>query len=167
MATVALDGNEAVLIDRSTPPLALACSITASLLSSCLCPFCALTIMTSFIGRFPVSVVFDTDSSCCLVSIPVAHELGRSAPLPGFRFSEILTASYDGRALTTDVEFEVVRSLDCDVLIGVNWIAAWRAVGREYEHPVHNPYSRRASGLQGDSTSPLNPCYLSDLVLCF
>ncbi|KAG2060127.1 hypothetical protein BDR06DRAFT_948180, partial [Suillus hirtellus] len=61
---------------------------------------CALTIC------FPVSVVFDTDSSCCLVSIPVAHELGHPAPALGSQFSEILTASYDGRALMTDVEFE-------------------------------------------------------------
>ncbi|KAG1787845.1 uncharacterized protein HD556DRAFT_1407086 [Suillus plorans] len=30
----------------------------------------------------------------------------------------------------------------------MNWIAAWHAVGREDEHPAHNPYSRGASGLQ-------------------
>ncbi|KAG1788433.1 uncharacterized protein HD556DRAFT_1403473 [Suillus plorans] len=114
--------------------------------------------MTSFIGRLPVSVVFDTDSSRCFVSIPVAHDLSHSASAHGSRFSDILTASYDGRALTTDIEFEVARSLDCDVffLIGMNWIAAWHAVGREDEHPAHNPYSRGASGLQGDSTSWLN-----------
>ncbi|KAG1797582.1 hypothetical protein EV424DRAFT_1546564 [Suillus variegatus] len=105
--------------------------------------------MTSFIGRLPVSVIFSTDSSRCLVAPSVARDLGYSAP--DSRFSEILTASYDGRALTTDIEFEVSRSIDCDVLIGMNWIAAWRAVGREYEHPAHNPYSRGASGLQGDS----------------
>lgn len=69
--------------------------------------------MTSFIGCLPVSVIFDR----CLVATSVAHDLSHSAP--DSRFSEILTASYDGRALTTDIEFEVSRSLDCDVLIGM------------------------------------------------
>ncbi|KAG2146155.1 uncharacterized protein EDB93DRAFT_1150029 [Suillus bovinus] len=105
--------------------------------------------MISFIGRLPVSVIFDADSSCCLVSTSVAHDLGHSAP--GSRFFEILTASYDGHALTTDVEFKVARDLDCDVLIGMNWIAAWRAVGREDESSVHHPYSCAMSGSQATS----------------
>ncbi|KAG1800852.1 uncharacterized protein HD556DRAFT_1438848 [Suillus plorans] len=66
---------------------------------------------------------------CCLVTSSTAHSLGHSGL--GSRFTEIRTASYEGRALTTDIEFEIVPSLDADVLIGMNWIATWRTVRRE------------------------------------
>ncbi|KAG1734236.1 uncharacterized protein EDB91DRAFT_1084142 [Suillus paluster] len=101
--------------------------------------------MASFIGRHPVSVAFDSASPCCYVTLEVAHLLGHSAPLAGSCFSDILTASYHGRVLTTDVEFEIASVLDSDVLVGMNWIAAWRTVGREDMNPVHNPYSSSVS----------------------
>jgi len=49
----------------------------------------------------------------------------------GSRFSAVLTTAYEGRSLTTDVEFDVVSALGCDVVAGSDWLAAWRQVGRE------------------------------------
>jgi len=43
----------------------------------------------------------------------------------------VLTAAYEGRSLTADIEFEVVTALGCDVVVGPDWLAAWRQVGRE------------------------------------
>lgn len=69
-------------------------------------------------------------SRLSLVSSSIAHSLGHSGV--GSRFSEILTASYNHRSLTTDVEFEIIDDgLLPDVVIGSNWIAAWRIVGQE------------------------------------
>ncbi|KAJ8582279.1 hypothetical protein M405DRAFT_573347 [Rhizopogon salebrosus TDB-379] len=47
----------------------------------------------------------------------------------GHRFVEVLTAEYEGRLLTTDVECELVSSEDNSVL-GSNWLFAWREVWR-------------------------------------
>lgn len=49
---------------------------------------------TSFIGRLPVSVAFDLALQCCLVTSSTAHSLSHSGL--GSRFTEILTASYEG-----------------------------------------------------------------------
>jgi len=48
----------------------------------------------------------------------------------GQRFVEVLTAEYEGRLLTTDVQYEVVLSLDNSVVLGSNWLFAWREVWR-------------------------------------
>ncbi|KAG2061773.1 hypothetical protein BDR06DRAFT_945803 [Suillus hirtellus] len=106
--------------------------------------------MASFIGHHPVSVAFDSESPCCYVTSALAEMLGHLVPLADSRFRDVLTASYHGRALTTDVEFEIASSLDCDVLIGMNWISVWRTVGREDLNPVHNPYSSLSCVFQGD-----------------
>jgi len=66
--------------------------------------------MQPFIGRVPVSVRFDTDLPRCLVPMAVGLILGHSRV--GQRFMEVLMAGYEGRLLTTDVECEVVSSLD-------------------------------------------------------
>ena len=41
---------------------------------------------------------------------------------------EVVTAGYEGRLLTTDVECEVLSSLS--VVLGSNWLFAWREVWR-------------------------------------
>lgn len=82
--------------------------------------------MTSFIGFLPVSAVFNFESRSCLVSASVARSLGH--PGVGTNFSDVLTASYKGRSLTTDVDFVVTRALDSDIVIGTNWLDAWRTV---------------------------------------
>jgi hypothetical protein len=48
----------------------------------------------------------------------------------GHRFVEVLTAEYEGRSLTTDVECKVVSSLDNFVVLGSNWLFTWREVWR-------------------------------------
>lgn len=106
--------------------------------------------MASFIGHHPVSVVFDSESPCCYVTSVLAHLLGHLVPLADSHFSDVLTASYHGRVLTTNVEFEIASSLNCDVLIGMNWISAWHTVGHEDMNHVHNPYSSSSSAFQGD-----------------
>ncbi|KAG1795870.1 hypothetical protein EV424DRAFT_1446109 [Suillus variegatus] len=105
----------------------------------------------SFLGRLPVSVVFNLESRRCLVSASIARSLGHSGV--GSLFSEVLTASYEGRSLTTDAEFVVTRALDSDVVVGMNWIAAWRSVG--LEDVISDPESRSCTYLQGDEISIL------------
>jgi hypothetical protein len=82
--------------------------------------------MQAFIGRIPVSVRFDPDVLRSLVPIVVGLMLGHSHV--GHRFVEVLTAEYEGRLLTTDVQCEVVSSLDNSVVLGSNWLFAWRKV---------------------------------------
>jgi hypothetical protein len=84
--------------------------------------------MQAFIGRVPVSVRFDPLLPRTLVPLAVALMLGHSRV--GHRFVEVLTAEYEGRSLTTDVECVVVSSLDDSVLLGSNWLFAWREVWR-------------------------------------
>ena len=74
--------------------------------------------MQPFIGCVPVSVPFDSDLPQCLVSMAVGLILGHSRV--GHRFVEVLTAEYEGRLLTTDVECEVVSSPDNAVVLGSN-----------------------------------------------
>jgi hypothetical protein len=69
----------------------------------------------SFLGRLPVSVVFNLESRRCLVSASIARSLGHLGV--GSVFSEVLTPSYEGRSLTTDAEFVVTRALDSDVVL--------------------------------------------------
>ncbi|KAG1844765.1 hypothetical protein C8R48DRAFT_780182 [Suillus tomentosus] len=98
----------------------------------------------SFIGCIPVSVVFDVDFHFSLVSSSTTRFLGHSDP--GSQFSETLTASYGSRPLTTDVELEISWSLASDAVVGMNWIAAWRAVGEAGDTLAVEPYSCSTSG---------------------
>jgi len=71
--------------------------------------------MQPFIGRVPVSVRFDlTFLFGSLVPIAVGLILGHSCV--GQHFVKVLTAEYEGRLLTTDVECEVMSSLDNSVV---------------------------------------------------
>ena len=89
----------------------------------------SFAIMQPFIGRVPVSVRFDlTFLFGSLVPIAVGLILGHSCV--GQHFVEVLTVEYEGRLLTTDVECEVVSSLDNSVVLGSNWSFAWREVWR-------------------------------------
>ena len=72
--------------------------------------------MQSYIGHFPVSVVFDRELAISAVSVKVGTMFGRSRI--GSRFSAVLTAVYEGRSLTTDIEFDAVSALGCDVVAG-------------------------------------------------
>jgi len=79
--------------------------------------------MQPFIGRVPVSVRFDpTFLFGSLVPIVVALILGHSRV--GQHFVEVLTAEYEGRLLTKDVECKVVSSPDKSVVLGSNWLFA-------------------------------------------
>ncbi|KAG1885915.1 uncharacterized protein F5891DRAFT_1201450 [Suillus fuscotomentosus] len=98
----------------------------------------------SFLGHLPVSVVFNLESCRCLVSASIARSLGHSGV--GSVFSEVLTASYEGCSLTTNAEFVVTRALDSDVVVGMNWIAAWRHVG--LEDVISDPESSSCTYLQ-------------------
>jgi len=82
--------------------------------------------MQAFIGRVPVSVRFDPVLPRSLVPLAVALMLGHSRI--GHRFMEVLTTEYEGRSLTTDVECEVVSSLDNSVVLGLNWLFVWHEV---------------------------------------
>jgi hypothetical protein len=84
--------------------------------------------MTSYIGLLPVRVTFDPETNLSVVSPSVGRSLGYSESV--LHFSEILTSSYQGRSLTTHVAFEVACVEDVDVVIGFNWIAAWRTIAR-------------------------------------
>jgi hypothetical protein len=46
----------------------------------------------------------------------------------GHHFVEVLTAEYEGRLLMTDVECEVMSSLDNSVVLGSNWLFVWHEV---------------------------------------
>jgi hypothetical protein len=85
--------------------------------------------MQSFIARFPVSVAFNRELTSSAVSVKVGAMFGRSRI--GSRFSAVLIAAYEGRSLTTDIEFDVVSTLGCDAVVGSDWLAAWRQVGHE------------------------------------
>lgn len=93
-----------------------------------------LPTMTSHIGFLPVSVIFNFESPLCLVSASIARSL--YYPGVGSSFTEVLTTSYKGRPLTTDVEFVVTRALDSDVVVGMNWINAWCSVGAPEDNEV-------------------------------
>ncbi|KAG0703535.1 hypothetical protein DFH29DRAFT_915924, partial [Suillus ampliporus] len=81
------------------------------------------------IGRlsFPVSVSFDGELLNSLVSVGVGLSFG--CPAVGSTFTAVLTSTYEGRPLSTDVLFEVVVVLHDDVVVGSDWLAAWRQVG--------------------------------------
>ncbi|KAG1734060.1 uncharacterized protein EDB91DRAFT_620082 [Suillus paluster] len=84
--------------------------------------------MQSFIGRFPVSVSFDGTLLNTLVSVGVGISFG--CPAVGSTFTAVLTTTYEGRPLSTDVLFEVAAVLHDDVVVGSDWLAAWRQAGR-------------------------------------
>jgi len=67
-------------------------------------------IMQPFIGRVPIYVRFDPDPPRSLVPMAAGLILGHSRV--GQRFVEVLTAEYEGCLLTTDVECEVVSSMN-------------------------------------------------------
>jgi len=100
--------------------------LCAPFLSASLPP--PFAIMQPFIARVPVSVRFDSDLPRCLVPMAVGLILGHSRV--GHRFVEVLTAEYEGLSLTTDVECEIVSSPDSAVVLGSNWLFAWREVWR-------------------------------------
>ena len=85
--------------------------------------------MQPFTGRFPVSVVFHRELTISAVSVKVGATFGRSHT--GSHFLAVLTAAYEGRSFTIEVESDVVSTLGCDVVVGSEWLAAWRQVGRE------------------------------------
>jgi len=87
--------------------------------------------MQSFIGRFPVSVAFNRELTSTAVSVKVGRAIMFGRSRIDSRFSAVLIAAYEGRSLTTDIEFDVVSTLGCDVVVGSDWLAAWRQVGRE------------------------------------
>ncbi|KAG1772858.1 hypothetical protein EV702DRAFT_1201320 [Suillus placidus] len=109
-------------------------------------------IMTSYIGRLnlPVSVTFDLQSHLSVVSPSVARSLGH--PESVLQFSEILTGSYQGRSLMTDVGFEVACIVNTEVVIGLNWIAAWQIIGCKDDAPIPNYAFRLMSVSPGDTT---------------
>ena len=84
--------------------------------------------MQPFITRVPVSVRFSPDLPRCLVPLAVGLILGHFRV--GHHFVEGLTAEYEGRLLTTDVECEVVLSPDNAVVLGSDWLFAWCEVWR-------------------------------------
>ncbi|KAG0691561.1 hypothetical protein DFH29DRAFT_88891 [Suillus ampliporus] len=84
--------------------------------------------MQSFIGRFPVSVSFDGELLNSLVSVGVGLSFG--CPVVGSTFTAVLTSTYEGQPLSTDVLFEVAAVPHDDVVVGSDWLAAWRQVGR-------------------------------------
>ncbi|KAG1830630.1 hypothetical protein EV424DRAFT_1534968 [Suillus variegatus] len=106
--------------------------------------YAPLSLASSFISYLLVSVVFDVDSHFSLVSSSTARLLGHSDT--GSQFSESLTASYGGHPLTTDVELEISWSLAFDAVVGMNWIAARRAVGEAGDTLAVEPYSCSTSG---------------------
>ncbi|KAG2061122.1 hypothetical protein BDR06DRAFT_1002299 [Suillus hirtellus] len=103
-----------------------------------------LSLTSLFISCLPVPVVFDIDSHVSLVSSSTARLLGHSDT--GSQSSETLTASYGSHPLTTDVEFEISWSLAFDAVVGMDWTAAWRAVGEAGNTLAVEPYSCSTSG---------------------
>jgi len=83
-------------------------------------------IMQPSIGRIPVSVRF-TLTFLFGSLVPIAVGLSGHSRV-GQHFVEVLTAEYEGRLLTMDVECEIVSSLDNSVVLGSNWLFAWREV---------------------------------------
>ena len=106
-------------------------------------------MLQSFIGRVPVSVRFDPGLPRCLVPKAVGLILGHSRV--GQHFVEVLTAEYEGRLSTTDVECEVVSLPDDIVVLGSNWLFAWREVWRSQLGPPSIPECRSASPASGCS----------------
>jgi hypothetical protein len=94
-----------------------------------------------------VSVAFDLQSPCSLVSPPIAQLFGLWKL--DSRFTKCLTATYHGCSLTMDVEFEIARGLSVDVIVGLNWISAWCIAGREDADPIHYPQSLLEISSQG------------------
>jgi hypothetical protein len=77
------------------------------------------------VAKFGLTLTFLFGS---LVPIAVGLILGHSRV--GQCFVEVLMVEYEGRLLTTDIECEVVSSLDNSVVLGSNWLFAWREVWR-------------------------------------
>jgi hypothetical protein len=95
-----------------------------------------------------------------LVPIAVGLILGHSRV--GQRFVEVLTAEYEGRLLTTDVECEVVSSLDNSaVVLGSNWLFARREVW--WSHWVHHQLPNVSPRLQLLASGKLNLKRTEDL----
>jgi hypothetical protein len=109
----------------------------------------------SFIGRVPVSVRFDPGLPRCLVPKAVGLILGHSRV--GQRFVEVLTAEYESRLLTTDVECEVVSLPDDVVVLGSNWLFAWREVWRSQLGSPSIPECRSASPAPSRRNLPTPP----------
>ncbi|KAG0698547.1 hypothetical protein DFH29DRAFT_877905 [Suillus ampliporus] len=89
--------------------------------------------MQSFIGRFPVSVSFDAMLLNSVVSVGIGFAFGCLAV--GTTFTAVLITTYEGWPLTTDVLFKVAVVLHDDVVVGSDWLAAWRQVGH-FDHQV-------------------------------
>jgi len=100
--------------------------------------------MQPFVGRVSVSVRFDlTFLFGSLVPIAVALILSHSRV--GQHFVEVLTAEYEDRLLTKDVECGVVSSLDNSVVLRSNWLFAWREVWWSQLGSLSNPKCIAAS----------------------
>lgn len=102
------------------------------------------TSMTSFLGCLPVSIEFDLSSQCCQISPPITCSLGHIGPATWF--TQFVTAFFDGRLLTTDVELKIKSGLNSNILVGMNWIAVWQTVGQEDRIVVSNADGCSMSG---------------------
>ena len=104
-----------------------------------------ILVASPFLSGLTLTLLFGS-----LVPIAVGLILGHSRV--GQHFMEVLTAEYEGCLLTTDVECEVVSSLDNSVVLGSNWLFTWREVwrsqlGSNHQFPNVSPRLQRlASG---------------------
>jgi hypothetical protein len=113
-------------------------------------------IMQPFIGRVPVSVRFAPDLPRCLAPPMVGLILGHSRV--GHRFVEVLTAEYEGRLLTTDVECEVVLSPDSVVVLGSNGCSRGvKPGGPSWVHHRFLNVSRRRVSYRSPSSFHVGP----------
>jgi hypothetical protein len=50
----------------------------------------------------------------------------------------VLSAEHEGDSLVTDVPFEIVPALDCEVVVGREWISLCRIVAADFRRPTRN-----------------------------
>jgi len=108
----------------------------------------------AFIGRVPVAVQFDPD----LPLRKSGPDCGLSHSRVGQHFVEVLTAEYEGRLLTTDVECEAVSSWTSSVVLGYSRGA--RSGGPSW---VHHQFPNVSPRLQRLASGKLNLKRTEDL----